>query len=84
MKKTLARVFGVFVVLICCAAGRTAHAEDDWDRPIKGNPDFANVRAELQVLVNVFAGQEINHFCIVANHTRPMRRRWCIGLININ
>jgi hypothetical protein len=67
--KTPTRLFGVSVMLLlCCAATPAASAEDYWDRPIKGNPDYADVRTQLQVLVNIFAYHKINHFCVVADH----------------
>ena len=69
MGKTLVRLFGVSIMLfLCCAAMPAASAEDYWDRPIKGNTDYADVRTQLQVLVNIFAYHKTNHFCVMADH----------------
>lgn len=56
------------MLLLCCAAMQAAYAEDYWDRSITENPDYADVRTQLLVLVNIFADSKINHFCVVANH----------------
>lgn len=62
----LSRYFGVSVALLLCyGVTSAAYADDGWGRPITGVREFADVRSQLQVLVNINGFNKINHFCVI-------------------
>ena len=63
------------MLIFCLMGGGLAHAEEHWF-PISSNVDFADVRAQLQVVVDEHAHQRQNSFCVVGEGSSGDEEAW--------
>ena len=64
----------LFVAVVQLAPAR-AQAANRWF-PIVGNPEFADVRAQLQVVVDEHAHERANQFCVVGEKGHGFMEAW--------
>ena len=65
----------IAALLIALMGSAVAQSNDHWFR-IGTNPDFADVRAQLQVVVDEHARRAENRFCVVGQGTGAEEEAW--------